>query len=683
VSRPSFFAELQRRHVYKVGAMYCVGGWLLVQVATQVFPFFDISNAAVRWVVLAVVAGLPVTLILSWLFDITPQGIVRTPDAPAAETPAVTVRRRGMERRLNVVLGLLLLAALAYFGFERLHPNRAAPEAADKSIAVLPFDNLSDDKANAYFAEGIQDQVLTQLAKIGALRVISRTSTGQYAARPPSVAEIAKQLGVANILEGSVQKAGDAVRINVQLIRADGDQHLWAETYDRKLDNIFGVESEVAEAIAQALDARLSGAEKQQLATRATRNPAAWDGYLRALVLYNMHAESAAAAGEAERLLREALRLDPDFATAWALLAEIKAADNIENWDTSDAGRAEALHAVQQAQRLQPSAAETHAAQGYYQFYIERDYASAGRSFELALQQAPGNADIISALAFLSRRQGRWPRSLDYFDQALALDPRNVEYLDQAATTAAGTGKFDLAWRYYQRCRDVAPGEPSTRGLAGWLHQAQGRLDLAESALNGVDPDPTDLRTILVLGSQQLFQRRYGEGAALLQKYLRQLQPEQHRERAFLGFQLGEFQRLSGQADAARASYLQAGNEAAAVLAAQPRNAALLDRQALIHARLGDMAVAMDESRRAMQTVPAGGDALSLAAAQYTRARLQAAAGDRDGAFETLQALLAGPTLSDSEFDPLLSPATLRLNPEWEALRQDPRFAKLLGSNAQ
>ncbi|HZR37617.1 MAG TPA: hypothetical protein VFA75_19755, partial [Nevskia sp.] len=633
------------------------------------------------------VAGFPVALVLAWLFDITPQGIVRTPDVGGAgEAQAAARQRRGMDRKLNYLLGILLLCACLYPLAERLGWLGSRPAAAvvdDKSIAVLPFDNLSDDKANAYFAEGIQDQLLTQLAKIGALRVISRTSTQQYASRPGSVADIARQLGVAYVLEGSVQKAGNSVRINVQLIRAAGDEHRWAETYDRTLDNIFGVESEVAEAIAQALNARLSGAEKQELAARPTRNPAAWDGYLRALVMYNMHAESSAAAGEAEGLLREAVRLDPDFATAWALLAEIRAADSIEDWDTSDAGHAEAQHAVEQARRLRPSAAETLAAQAYYQFFVERDYESAGRSFELALRQAPGNADTISALAFLSRRQGRWPRSLDYFDQALALDPRNVEYLDQAVTTAAGMGNFELAWRYYQRCRDVAPGEPSVQGLGGWLHLAQGRPDLAESSLNGVVADPSDLRTILVLGFQQLFQRHYAEGAALMRQYLERLQPGQQRERAFLGFQLGEFQRLSGNAEAAQASYRQAGAAAAAVLAEQPRNSAVLNRQALIHARLGDMAAAMDDYRRAMGTVPAGGDVLTLATVQYTLARLQTAGGDRDGAFKTLSGLLAGPTLNDSEFDPLLTRASLRLNPEWDALRQDARFARLVEGNPQ
>ncbi|WP_029920117.1 hypothetical protein [Nevskia soli] len=686
-AKPSFFAELQRRRVYKVGAMYCVAGWLLVQIVTQVLPVFDISTLGQRILVLIVVAGFPVALVLAWLFDITPKGIVRTPDVSGeGENEATARQRSGMDRKLNYLLGILLLCACLYPVAERLGwigPKPAVATDGDKSIAVLPFENLSDDKSNAYFAAGIQDQLLTQLAKIGDLRVISRSSTRQYASKPGSVADIAHQLGVAYVLEGSVQKAGNSVRINVQLIRAAGQEHRWAETYDRTLDNIFGVESEVAEAITQALNARLSGAEKQELATRATHNPAAWDNYLRALVLYNMHAESAAAASQAEGLLREAVSLDPDFSTAWALLAEIKAAESIEDWDTSDVGRAEALHAVQQAQRLRPSAAETLAAQAYYQFYVGRDYEAAGRSFELALRQAPGNADTISALAFLSRRQGRWPRSLDYFDQALALDPRNLEYLDQAVTTAAGTGNFDLAWRYYQRCRDVAPGEPSVQGLGGWLHLAQGRPDLAESLLNGVAADPSDLRTILVLGFQQLFQRHYAEGAALMRKYLERLQPAQHREHAFLVFQLGEFQRMSGDTDAARASYRQAGADAAEVLAEQPRNAALLNRQALIHARLGDMAAAMDDSRRAMQTVPPGGDALTLATTQYTLARLQAAAGDRDGAFKTLGGLLSGPTLSDSEFDPLLTPASLRLNPEWDGLRQDARFGKLVEGHSQ
>ena len=682
--KPSFFAELQRRHVYKVGAMYCVAGWLLVQIVTQVLPVFDVSALGQRILVLIVVAGFPAALVLAWLFDLTPQGIVRTAEAPATgESPAAVRERQGVERGLNYVLGALLLLGILYVTLDHTMLRRPAASAADgsaaRSIAVLPFDNLSRDPDNAYFAEGIQDQVLTQLAKIGALKVISRTSTQQYAAKPASLAEIARQLGVANILEGSVQKAGDAVRINVQLIRADGDSHLWAETYDRKLDNIFGVESEVAQAIAQALNATLTGAEKQELADRPTVDPGAWDAYLHAMVLFMRGGELRTDVEEAVRSLQDAVRRDPGFAQGWALLAEIKASESIENWDVSEAGRAQALHAVRQAQRLRPDAVETQAAEAYYHFWVERDYEAARRGFELARHKAPGNADIISALAFLARRQGRWQQSIELFDQALTLDPRNIEYLCQAGRTAAGLRDFPLAMRYFERCQDVAPQLASTLSNKAWLHQAQGQLDAAEPLLAGIDPDPGDVPTILTVASQKLFRRHYPEGIALLQACLDHLDASQRRERAFLEFHLGEFQRLSGQAAAARTTYRHAQDDAAAVLAGQPGNGDLLNLQALVHVRLGETTAAMDYSRRALQAVPAGGDALSLAAAKDTLARVLAGSGNPGAAIDILEHLLAGPSLSDSEFEPLLTAATLRLDPEWDGLRRDPRFQRLAG----
>src|SRR5579863_9033964 len=254
----SFFKELRRRNVYKVGAMYAVAGWLVVQVATQVLPVFDVSALAQRIIVLIIVAGFPVALVLSWIYELTPQGIVKTDEVAADES---ITRHTG--QKLNfVIIGVLGLAVLFLIVQRYVLPKSVDAGAAitDKSVAVLPFANLSDDKANAYFAEGIQDEILTRLAKVGALKVISRTSTQHYASSPNNLPEIAKQLGVANILEGSVQKVGEAVHINVQLIRAATDDHLWAEIYNRKLDDIFGVEGEVAGAIAEQLNAKLSGA---------------------------------------------------------------------------------------------------------------------------------------------------------------------------------------------------------------------------------------------------------------------------------------------------------------------------------------------------------------------------------------------------------------------------------------
>src|SRR5262245_53838817 len=275
-----FFGELKRRNVYKVGIAYAVVAWLLVQIASQIFPFFDIPSWGVRLVVLLLVIGFPIALILAWAFELTPEGIKRTEDVDLSKSI-----RRKTGRKLDFLIIAVLLLVIAGLLFQRLHPNvsPAISSSRGKSIAVLPFENLSEDKANAYFAEGIQEEILTRLAKIADLKVISRTSTQRYQSKPENLPEIAKQLGVANILEGSVQKAGDTVRVNVQLVNAQTDSHLWAETYDRKLTDIFGVESEIAKTIAEQLQAKLTGREEQALAVKPTNNPEAYDAYLRGL----------------------------------------------------------------------------------------------------------------------------------------------------------------------------------------------------------------------------------------------------------------------------------------------------------------------------------------------------------------------------------------------------------------
>src|SRR5213595_1507962 len=280
----NFFGELKRRHVYKVAVAYAVVAWLLIQVATQVFPFFELPNWAVQMVVLAMVIGFPIAVVCSWAFEMTPEGIKLERDLDRRVT-----RKTG--RKLTALITVVAALAAGVTTFRFLHSDRGnterpaalAAEIESKSIAVLPFENLSEEKSNAYFAEGVQDEILTRLAKIGALKVISRNSTQQYAARPGNLSEIARQLGVVSILEGSVQKAGDQVHINVQLIRAATDEHLWAESYDRKLENIFGVEGEVATAVAEALRAKLTGAEQQALEQKPTNNPEAYDAYLHGL----------------------------------------------------------------------------------------------------------------------------------------------------------------------------------------------------------------------------------------------------------------------------------------------------------------------------------------------------------------------------------------------------------------
>src|SRR6476619_4350448 len=318
-----FFGELKRRNVYKVAVAYAVVGWLVMQVTSTVVPALHLPDTITTAVVVLTLLGFPIALVLAWAFELTPEGIRRAEDVDASKS---ITRKTG--RKLDFFIIAVLLLVIGILVFQRLHPNVSptASSSLEKSIAVLPFENLSEDKANAYFAEGIQEEILTRLAKIADLKVISRTSTQRYESKPGNLAEIAKQLGVANILEGSVQRATDQVRVNVQLINAQTDSHLWADTYDRKLTDIFGVESEIAKRIAESLRAKLTGREEQALAAKPTNNPEAYDAFLHGLALEARGTPlgisySPDLLAKAASFYERAVQLDPNFALAWAVLS--------------------------------------------------------------------------------------------------------------------------------------------------------------------------------------------------------------------------------------------------------------------------------------------------------------------------------------------------------------------------
>src|SRR5215813_4205441 len=428
----NFFAELKRRNVYKVAIAYAVVAWLLMQIASQIFPFFDIPSWGVRLVVLLLIIGFPIALILAWAFELTPEGIKRTEDVDLSKSI-----RRKTGRKLDFLIIAVLLLVIAGLLFQRFHPkvSPAFPSSLEKSIAVLPFENLSEDKANAYFADGMQEEILTRLAKIADLKVISRTSTQRYQSKPGNLSEIAEQLGVANILEGSVQKAGDTVRVSVNLIQATSDSHLWAETYDRKLTDILGVESEIAKTIAESLQVKLTGHEQQALAVKPTNNPEAYDAYLRGLAFEGRSTADDVATRAAIDSYERAVQLDPNFTVAWARLSSAHAGFYFERGDTTSARRDAAKRSLDHAQTLQPNSPETQLALGYYQYFVLRDYELAKNTFKQVSKMLPGNSEIPEALGKINRREGNWDESIAYLEQALAVDPRNSELLSNTAFT--------------------------------------------------------------------------------------------------------------------------------------------------------------------------------------------------------------------------------------------------------
>src|SRR5437763_5687529 len=380
----NFFSELKRRNVVRMAGLYLVGAWLLVQVAGTVLQMFGAPDWLPRSIVILLAIGFIPALIFSWAFELTPQGLKRDEDVRPEESIAPQTARR-----MNRMIIVVLLLALGDFAFDKfvltarretaqlrstVATNGSAATANSKSIAVLPFENLSEDRANAYFAEGIQEEILTRLAKIADLKVISRTSTQQYKSKPGNLSEIAKQLGVANILEGSVQKAADQVRVNVQLVNAQTDFHRWADTYDRKLTDIFGVESEIAKGIAESLQAKLTGREEQALAVKPTNNLEAYEAYLRGLAFDTRSSYSFDALRKATSFFERAVQLDPNFALAWARLSRGHAALFFGPGDKTAARRDAAKKALENAQKLQPNLPETQLALGYYQYHVLRDY---------------------------------------------------------------------------------------------------------------------------------------------------------------------------------------------------------------------------------------------------------------------------------------------------------------------
>src|SRR5438445_220019 len=429
----NFFAELKRRNVYKVAVAYAVVGWLVIQVSSTVLPTFHAPEWVVQTLVVLVLLGFPIALVLAWAFELTPEGIKRTEDVDHSQP---TTHRTG--RTLDFLIIAVLLVIIGVFAYQRFGVSQkisvSVSAIPEKSIAVLPFENRSRDPDNAYFADGIQDEILTRLAKIADLKVISRTSTQHYKSAPENLSEIARQLGVAHVLEGSVQKSGDAVRVNVQLIKAANDSHLWAETFDRKLTDIFSVESEVAKAIADQLRAKLTGQEKQVIAAKPTDNPEAYDAYLRGLAYTLKAATTAATTLGAQKYLREAVRLDPKFALSWALLSYVDALSFLSfNLQPTVALREEARQAAETALTLQPNLGEAVLAKGYYHYACLKDYDVAVRYFEQAHQFLPNSSRIPESLAYVARRKGQWARSDSYFNDAERLDPRNFKLLVQHA----------------------------------------------------------------------------------------------------------------------------------------------------------------------------------------------------------------------------------------------------------
>ncbi|PYJ21672.1 MAG: hypothetical protein DME99_07335 [Verrucomicrobia bacterium] len=596
----------------------------------------------------------------------------------------VVARHRVRMRAIGIAAALLVLAGIvAVFVAVSKKRARSTLGIPEKSIAVLPFENLSSDKENAYFADGIQDEILTRLSKIADLKVISRTSTQHYKSVPENLGEIARQLGVAHILEGSVQKSGDAVRVNVQLIKAASDSHLWADTFDRKLTDIFSVESEVAKAIADQLRAHISGQEEQVIAAKPTDNVEAYDAYLRGLAYNLKTATTPANSLGAQKYLREAVRLDPKFALAWALLSYVDARGYLQlTLQPTEALREEARQAAETALSLQPNLGEALVAKGYYHYACLRDYDTAMRYLEQARQFLPNSSRIPESLAYVTRRRGQWDRSETYFNEAERLDPRNVSLLGQHAGSYEALRRFPEALRKLDQILDIIPDDLDTLVQKATIAQAQGDLARASALLAPLHPPANNPGALETQVYQAILECQPGPVISRLKEILAKPDPALGYLNGELRFWLGWAQEVAGDHASAQESWRQARSELESFLKEQPENFVLIGDLALTNMALGDKAVALSLAERAMAMIPIEKDAMHGTIPIEVLARVAANIGEPDRAIAALQKLLSIPAGGPLASNAPVTPALLRLDPMFDPLRNDPRFQELVASLA-
>ena len=655
-----FLEEVKRRKVYRVAAAYVIAAGGIIQLASATFPAWELPSWTLRLVIVLLLIGFPISLILAWAFDVTAQGI-RT-------TPTVAPRR---QVRRNVIMlataGVIMSAAVGFFVLPR-----ASAHKVDKSIAVLPFQNLSDDPQNAYFADGIQDDVLTSLSRIGDLKVISRTSVMQYRDKATNVRDIGKALGVSNVLEGSVRRSGNKVRVNVQLIDANSDEHIWASDYDRDVTDVFAIQSDLAQKIAEALQAKLSPGEKSQMTQKPTENGEAYLAFVQANNLA-CAVEEPGKLKQGEQLYARAIELDPNFALALARYSQL------ESWFLHDIDRTEqrrqnARALAERALQLQPDLPEAHLALGYSYYYGDNDYDAALREFEIAQRNLPNESDVYLAVGAIQRRQGKWAESTANMEKAVSLNPKDTWPLQNLAFNYQMLRDFGKANQTIDRALALNP-----TGFALWEVKSnlaileKGDFSVAEKGfelLNSASlTDEQRVKAAEARASVFLLERKYQEGLETAEKL-----PE---VAAFPGhswskyYYIGFARKALGDETGARAAFLKAKSIIEDQLKRTPDNADTHIQLAKVLAYLGEKESALAEVQRATEIVPEGKDAFGGPEIMSGVAEVYATLGDKDRAIEILDGLLSRPSSVTAQ--------ALKVNPIWDPLRSDPRFQGLIG----
>ncbi|PYK79553.1 MAG: hypothetical protein DMF40_05620 [Verrucomicrobia bacterium] len=650
----SFFAELKRRKVHRVAIAYAVAAWLLIQIATQVFPFFEIPNWAVRLVVIMLVLGFPIALILSWIFDLTPQGIRRTDEADRDLAPPAGMRSA---------------------------TTRNIPE---KSIAVLPFENLSDDKENEYFAAGVHDDVLSSLAKVADLKVISRTSVQQFKSGARNLREIGRALGVAHILEGTARRAGNRIRVNAQLIDARSDDHLWGETFDREITDLLTLQSELAQRITEALRANLSAREKTNLQSHPTQDILAYELFLRARELFHWAGSgySPDKGAHALRLIEEAVERDPTFALAYALKSRLHSEVYWFGYDKSRAHLEKANTAAETALKLQPDLGEAHLAKAFYYYYGFRRYDTARAHVTAALRAIPNNADVLIAAAAIARREGKWQEALSNTEQARDRDPRSLLVLWELFVNYLAVHEYTKAEGAVSEALSISPTAPFFILAPGAIALFRDGVTAPLRSLLGKIPrnfDPGGAISTISL-RLSLMERDLPEAERVLAACVHEKLEEEGLSGvagALDGYIVpkswyaGLIVQARGDASAARAAFERAKQAVEDDLAHCSEDAKSLVMLAMIHAELGEKKNALNAAARAGVLLPISRDSFDGPILATTLAAVSVKLGEKDSAIQQLESLVGvpnGPT-----------PGILRVEPAWDSLRDDPRFKKLAG----
>ena len=661
-----FFCELRRRKVYRVAAGYGVVGWLLIQFATTVLPALTLPAWTARLVIVLVLAGFPIALILAWAFDVGTEGIQLTPEEKTGADcpPALPGRRRNLF--LLGVVGLLISAIVGY-----LVLSRSSSRRLEKSIAVLPFANFSSNPENAYFADGIQDDVLTNLAKISALKVVSRTSVLPYRGTTHNIREIGKALNVATVLDGSVRREGKRVRIHVQLIDASNDHHLWAQVYDRELTDVFAIQSELAQEIASALKATLAPGEQERIERKPTENGDAYLLYVEAHEIFGRPDRHHDDLARIEMLYEKAIQLDPAFALAHARLS------HVESWmfyavEPLPARAEKARAAANEARRLQPELPESHLALGYVYYYIDRDYDAALKELAIARRGLPNDPGIFRAMAAIQRRQGKWEESSASYAKAVALDPRDPILLENMGMNYLAVRDYPKAARIFDRAVKAAPETFTIRELRARVEfYSKGDLrpmqTLLESWPENIDPNGT---ITLTRYNYKMYERKFDELLGILDRSPAEKSRGETSVPIAKEFLKANVYRAMKDEANARANFEAAREKAEAAVAASPEDGPRHVYLALIYAGLGRCDEAKREAQRAVDLLPETRDAFDGPILVISRARVHMMCGDLDTAFSLLDHSLqtpSGATVNE-----------LRLDPVWDPLRNDPRLDQLL-----